>query len=291
MAYEEDYSTFWWAVGKMTYVVGVMPYAYPLLTAIGFLAGSDTGEIDRAAIGWHDKTPVGLDSSPFPVSPGGQGQAWHPPMAASSGSQQGAQQSGSSDLSFLRNELQQLTKKIGEKDWKGEAFTSFAQKVKEFDDGLASLELNFKGTGDTLHQTAYIYHEIAKFIKLITNFMVGLATFVLACRALPLTGWSVELNMVMLTVRDVTASVQKVIFSHTKIILKVGVILGIAAVGYNQFSHNLLGLHAVSSGKTPDLIQASAVWDPTTSNITDDPTAGLDTGDLGDTSPLPDIGF
>lgn len=284
MAYEEDYSTLWWAFGEMSYVVAVMPYAYPLLAAYGFVVGADTGEIDRAATAWKDKTPVGLAPPPFPVSAGGQG--WHPPMAAASS---GSQQSGSGDLTFLRNELLRLTSKIGEEDWKGEAYASFSKKVKQFGDELGQMEVNFKATGDTLHNSASIYHGIVDFLKEVANLMSGLATFVLACRALPLTGWSVEVDMVMLMVRDITTTVQKVIFSHTKIILKVSVILGLATVGFNQFSHSLPGLHAVSD-KTPKLIDASASWDVTSSTITDDPKASLDT-DLGDTSPLPDIGF
>jgi hypothetical protein len=247
-----------------------MPYAYFIVAALGTMAGADPHAMTQAADQWHDKTPVNAGPAYGP-------QAW-----------KAVQAQGVSDLTYLRNELKRLSNQIGEKDWKGMAYSSFTKKVDDLDDQLAKLESNKMGTGDALNGAAQVYHVFAIICVCVAGIMMALATYLLVARFLTVPG-SADIQA-MKFIKDLQVTVQKLLSKHAKIIFRISVILGGATLAYNQFSHSLPGLHA-ASGKSPDLIKASAAWNSMTSDITDDPTAGLDQGNLGDTSPLPDMGF
>jgi hypothetical protein len=270
VAYEQDSSMFMGAFVAATSTLVFMPYAYPLAALLGSMVGADPHSMTQAADQWHDKTPVHAGPAYGP-------QAW-----------KGVQSQGVSDLTYLRSELKRLSKQIGEKDWKGKAYASFTEKVDDLDDQLAKLETNRTGTGDTLNSAAQLYHGLAIFCMSVAGVMLALASYLFVARALSVPGTADA--QVIKFIKDLQIAVQKVLSKHAKMTFKVSLILGAAAVAYNQFSHSLPLVQAMP-GKNPKLIDASAAWDPTQSDIVDNPTAGLDPSDLGDTSPLPDIGF
>lgn len=278
--YEDDFRHFSEALGLASAAIVFIPYASPLLGLLYMLL-ADPHAQDQAADQWLNPNAVNVGPATGPSLTGAQ-QEWHPPMAD--------QQGGTSDIANLRGELKRISNQIGENgDWEGQAYKSFKGKVEELDEHLAMLDRNRAGVGDTLRATAHGFHALVMFGILVAGFLVALATFVRLAMGWPPSVPGVT-AMAMRSVHALHVSVRKAAGQHWKGMLKITA--GLAAVGilYNQFSHDLPGLQAVSA-KAPNLMDAGAVYDPSSIDIVDDPQSQFDTSKMENPSFMPDFGF
>ncbi|MGR6923832.1 hypothetical protein ACU635_57040 [[Actinomadura] parvosata] len=285
--YEGSVATFTAALAAASAAAFIMPYAWPVVGLIGMMNG-DPHEQDRGAEEWLNPRSVGnwpsyAPSTPLmPAQP--QQQRWHPPMAAN------PTPGNQSDLAFLRSELKRLAKEVGDAgDWEGQAYQSFMDKIGVLDKHLATLDTNREGTGHTLKASAQGYNAILMVCVAVAGVLGALAVFVQFCRSSIVNAAPGE-AAAMRAVVSLHDAVSAAFKQHWKLVLKVSVILAAAGVAFNQFSQDLPGIAAVKSSK-PNLIEAKAVWDPTTADIVDDPQSAFDSAQLEQPSIIPDIGW
>ncbi|MFC4015655.1 hypothetical protein ACFOY2_51185 [Nonomuraea purpurea] len=274
------------AVAVAAKAATTLPYAWPI---VGFMlmAIADPDAQDRGAEQWLNPNSVitwptaNNAGSPF-IGPPVQ-QEWHPPMAASPA----ARQDGSSDIAYLRSELNRLGREIGQSgDWEGRAYTSFMEKINELDGHLEALDRNRAGTGDTLKCTATGCRVLMYTFLVIAGILVTLQWFVIWSQTHPLTGQAAHIQA-MRAVAQMSEKLSTWVTNHRTLMTTATLSLMGAAVLYNQFAKDLPGLQAVSAS-TPNLMEASAMWDPTTANIVDSPQSQFNPGqfDMG-----PEFGF
>ncbi|MFI7127458.1 hypothetical protein ACIBQ1_17305 [Nonomuraea sp. NPDC050153] len=263
----------------------VMPYALPILTLMSLVI-ADPGEQARAADQWNDGTPVGMQQA--------DNKGWHPPMAAGAKPNQSlplvpmAPSTTSSDLAYLRSELKRMAKEIGENsDWVGRGYSSFVQKVNEFDVQLEKLDNNRIACGESLKCSATAFHVIAVLCDVVAGLLTVMMGIVLAVRFVPgAQGWELAIIRWVMTLHKVLMGVFK---KHWKLIMKITVILGLAGVGLNQFMQDLPFLKALPSQK-PNLAEARVMWDASKADLAKDPTAPLDAGQAVP-GVMPEFGF
>ncbi|WP_049570669.1 hypothetical protein [Nonomuraea sp. SBT364] len=261
MAYENDRTIFMTALGTATAAALFVPYALPIVGLLATMLG-DPAEQHRASEQWLNTTPV--DAAPESAG------------------------SGQSDLAFLRTELQRMTREIGQNDgWEGKAYASFQEKVNVLDQHLATLDQNRISCGNTLSCTAQGFHVLTLVASAVAAALTVLAAFVAICRTSVVAAPEGE-TIALTTSQRLYAAVARIYANHGKLIAKAGLIMSIAGVAYNQFAQELPGLQAVS-GEKPNLIEASAMWDPSTSDMVDNPQAQFDPGQME--SPMPEFGF
>lgn len=286
MAHEGDFELFLGAVATATAAAVILPYASPIVGLMGLLI-ADPAEQDRAADQWLNTTPIDAGAKPGPV---GQtaAQEWRPPMAAPASSK-GVHAPGASDLTYLRGELKRLSREIGSnKEWAGRGYNSFLEKVDVLDGHLATLDSNRMNTGSTLKASAQGTHALVLCCVAIAAVLTTLAAYVTMLRAtatLALAGEAQAIGVV----ESLHITAKAIFTSHWKLVLKASVLLGVAAVAYNQFTQDLPGLEAVS-GTAPNLVEASAIWNPAASDVVDDPQSQFDAAKLDD-SFMPEFGF
>ncbi|MDP4506632.1 hypothetical protein [Nonomuraea turcica] len=275
--YENDFDGFVTAVGFATAAAMVMPYAWPLVGLMTLMVADPFAQ-DQGADQWLNPHSVNISSaSASPLITGGEQQEWRPPMAAPAGS----------DIAFLRSELQRLTREIGQgENWEGRAYQSFKDKVDVLDGHLATLDENRIGCGNTLRCTAQGYHVLMSVCIIVGAFLVELAVFVNVCR-MSVAGAAPGEASAMRAVLGLHNAVSTVFKSHWKLVLKATGILGVAGIAYNQFAQDLPGLQAVSASK-PNLMEASAIYDPSSVDIVDNPKSEFD---LEQPSLMPEMGW
>ncbi|MFC4115553.1 hypothetical protein [Nonomuraea zeae] len=284
--YDGDLEVFIGAQATATAAAFVMPYTYPIVGLMGLLI-ADPAEQHRAAEQWLDKNSVNI--GPATTTNGSmfsQPQEFHPPMVAPARAENS---SGLSDLAYLRSELSRLSREIGNsEDWAGRAYKSFLEKVDVLDGHLATLDSNREGCGNTLKCSAQGFHALMIFCVAVAGVLAALASYVLLARATAFgalaEGQAVSISTTLHT------TMKQVFASHWKLVLKASVILGLAGVAYNQFAQDLPGLQAVSGSK-PNLMEASAIYNPAEADIADSPESALDTSQLEGSSPLPEFGW
>src|SRR5262249_48808513 len=145
--YENDMNGFVTALALATAAAVVMPYASPFAGLIGMMV-ADPHAQDQAGEQWLNPTAVNIrpDTDPPKKPPGFIG-----PVAKV----RADHQAGTSDIAYLRSELQRLTNEIGaSKDWEGRAYTSFKEKLGVLDEHLRTLDDNRTGCGNTLKCSA-----------------------------------------------------------------------------------------------------------------------------------------
>ncbi|GAB2916281.1 hypothetical protein ACFMQL_18910 [Nonomuraea fastidiosa] len=265
MAYESELSTFKWALYTATAATLVMPYAAPVV-AIMHLFNMDPPEQQRAADQWLDKTPVGVEPA--------DGKA---PAAG-----------GGGDIATLRAELKKLVQEVGKEDWKGQSYATFKEKAEVLDKHLEQLDRNRQAAGNTLETSAKWSTTI---LQVLTSFALALdamAAAVLISRVNPIALASVT-NYTLLGVRMLHKSAMELLKNHGKFMLKGSLLLTAASVAYSQFTHDLPGLKAVK-GETPNLLEAGAMYNPSSGNFDTMPGAELDQSELKK-SPIPEFGF
>ncbi|NJP98243.1 hypothetical protein HCN51_53980 [Nonomuraea sp. FMUSA5-5] len=284
--YEGSVAAFTAALGTASMAAFIMPYAWPVVGLIGMMSG-DPQEQDRGAEEWLNPRSVNNWPTYAPatsLTSAQQQQQWHPPMAAhpTPGDQ--------SDLAFLRSELKRLAKEVGDAgDWAGQAYESFIEKVNVLDKHLAALDDNRVGTGNTLKASAQGYNAILMVCVAVAAVLAALAVFVQFCRGSLVNAAAGEANA-MRAVMKVHEAVSAAFKQHWKLVLKVSLILSAAGVAFNQFTQNLPGIATVKADK-PNLIEAKALWDPTTADIVDDPQSKLDAAQLEQPSIMPEFGW
>ncbi|MFC5826695.1 hypothetical protein [Nonomuraea insulae] len=265
--YSNDVNGFLTAVAMATSAAVIMPYAWPLVGLMSMLA-ADPHAQNAGAEEWLN---------PKSVNVGASGEA-------AEGKDSG------SDIAALRSELKRIGKQIGEDgDWEGRAYQSFKDKIDVLDGHLATLDESRVGTGNTLKATAQGFHVLMQICVIVGGFLEALALFVMTAR-MTVAGAAPGEAAAMRAVMGLHQSVSTIFKNHWKLVLKATVILGIAGVAYNQFSHDLPGLQAASA-KAPNLIEASAIYDPSSVDIVDDPQSQFDTSKMEDPSLMPDFGF
>lgn len=286
MAYEWDYQIFLGAVAAAALAAVAMPYASPIVGLMGLLI-ADPAEQDRAANQWLNTTPIDAGPQSGPMGTPVTQQEWRPPMAAPA-SARGEHAAGTSDLTYVRDELKRLSEEIGKDEgWAGKGYQSFLEKVKVLDKHLETLDKNRVNCGNTLKCSAQGTHALVWVCANIAGLLVELAIYVSYMRATAAAiGGEVQaINFVM----RLHTTMKTVFTQYWKKVVGASAILGGAAIAYNQFAQDLPGLEAVSGAK-PNLMEASAVWDPTKSDMTDNPEAQFDVGELDD-SLMPEFGF
>ncbi|WP_433437721.1 hypothetical protein [Nonomuraea sp. CA-141351] len=290
MAYEEDKAMFYSALAAAGLAAVIMPYALPIVGLMSLLI-ADPAEQHRAAEQWDNKTPVNIQQA--------DNKGWHPPMAAgvTPATQKplgvlvpASSTGGSSDLAYLRGELKRMTKEIGEsKEWAGRGYSSFVEKVNELDKQLDTLDSNRVACGDTLKCSATAFHVVAVICDIVAGLLTVMAGIVAAVRFVPGgQAWDLAAIKWVMTVYRTLLSVFK---AHWKMIMKVTLMLGLAGTAFNQFTKDLPFLKAMPSTGTPNLVQASAIWDPSKADIVKDPQSDIPTTGLDQPSLLPEIGF
>ncbi|MEV1168957.1 hypothetical protein [Nonomuraea sp. NPDC049784] len=289
MAYEEDKAMFYSALAATGAATLIMPYALPILGLMSLLI-ADPAEQHRAAEQWNNKTPVNIQQA--------DNKGWHPPMAA--GATTATQQplgvlvpapstGGGSDLAYLRGELKRMTKEVGENsEWAGRAYSSFVQKVNELDRELEKLDNNRVACGDTLKCSATAFHVLAWICDIFAGLLTVIAAWVAVVRFTPWGGAS-EASAVVWT-RNAYKTLMEIFKKHWKLIMKITLYLGLAGTAFNQFTKDLPFLKAMPSTGTPNLVQASAIWDPSKADIVKDPQSDIPSG-LDQPSLIPEIGF
>jgi hypothetical protein len=287
VAHEGDFELFLGAVATATAASVILPYASPLVGMMGLLV-ADPAEQDRAADQWLNTTPIDAGPKPGPVGPSVAQQEWRPPMAAPA-STGGEHAAGASDLTYLRGELKRLSREIGnDEGWAGKSYTSFLEKVQVLDGHLATLDSNRMNCGNTLKCSAQGTHALVMFCVAVAAALTGLATYITVLRATASLAMVTGEAQVIGMVENLHVTMKTVFTNHWKLVLKASALLGVAAIAYNQFTQDLPGLEAVS-GEKPNLMEASAIWDPTKSDMIDNPEAQFDTAEL-DTG-MPEFGF
>ncbi|MFG6192992.1 hypothetical protein [Nonomuraea sp. JJY05] len=285
MAYEEDYELFKRAWSVTAAATAIIPYALPILGLMSLVL-ADPGEQDRAGDQWNDKTPVNISQN--------DQKGWHPPMAAGAKPAQQtwnvpmtASSSQASDLSYLRGELKRLVKEIGDAgEWAGQGYSSFTQKVLELDGQLEKLDNTRVACGDTLKCSAAAYHFLAQLCMIVSTLMGTLAAFVAITYATPA---NVQAQVTAIkTVQSVYKSMLASFKSHWKLVAKVTVYMGLAATAYSQFTKDLPFLKAMPSTGTPNLVDASVIWDPSKADMVKNPTPQMPNVDDG---MIPEFGF
>ncbi|NJP94835.1 hypothetical protein HCN51_36290 [Nonomuraea sp. FMUSA5-5] len=271
-SYQGDLQLFMGAVVTITSLSGVIPYVLPIAGLMSTLI-ADPAEQHRAAEQWLDETPTGIGPEYGPSAP----------------SAPAVHTEGVSDLTYVRNELKRLSSQIGEsEDWQGRAYTSFLDKVAEFDGHLQTLENNRIGCGNTLKCSATAFHALTMICVALAGILVALAAYVIVVRPTP-AGPAAEAQAISL-VGKMHVSLSNVIRNHWKLVLKVGLILSGAGVTLNQLTRDLPLVKPVSAAK-PDLLEARAIWDPAQADIVDDPQAAFDPSAIKSPSPLPELGW
>jgi hypothetical protein len=286
-SYDGDLELFIGAQATATTAAVVMPYAWPIVGLMGLLI-ADPAEQHRAAEQWLDKNSVSIAGGPSSTgSPFVQQtrQEFHPPMV-----EPARPDAGTSDLAYLRSELRRLSKDIGSSDdWAGRAYSSFLEKVEVLDGHLATLDSNREGTGNTLKASAQGFHALMVFCVAIAAALAALAAYVSLARAS--VAWAAPAEgQAFSFVTTMHTTMKEVFANHWKLVLKASVILGLAGVAYNQFAQDLPGLQAVSGSK-PNLMEASAVYNPAEADIGDSPESQFDTSQMESASPLPEFGW
>ncbi|MET7329176.1 hypothetical protein [Nonomuraea sp. NPDC005650] len=263
----------------------VMPYALPILTLMSLVI-ADPAEQARAADQWNDKTPVGMQQA--------DNKGWHPPMAAGAKPNQNlslvpmaATSTASSDLDYLRSELKRMTKEIGESsEWAGRGYSSFVQKVNELDVQLEKLDNNRIACSESLKCSATAFHVIAVMCDVVAGLLTVMAGIVLAVRFIPgAQEWELAIIRWVMTLHKLLMGVFK---KHWKLIMKITVMLGLAGTAFNQFTQDLPFLKAMPSKGTPNLVEASVIWDPSKADMVKNPTPQMP---AMDDSMIPEIGF
>ncbi|MEU6713217.1 hypothetical protein ABZ897_17175 [Nonomuraea sp. NPDC046802] len=259
-----------------------------MTTAIAF---ANPDEQDGAGNQWLN--PQTVNGWPMPAA-GGRGtpfmgsqvqQEWHPPMAATPATRQ----EGSSDIAFLRSELRRLGREIGQSgDWEGRAYSSFMEKIDVLDGHLDTLDRNRVGTGETLKTTAFGYRCVIGFCDAVAAVLQVLSMRVIATRGM---GPQALLNetATMRFVYQMNKTASEVLSKHQTFVRRATIGLIAAGVLYNQFAKDLPGLQAVSAS-TPNLMEASTMWDPTNADIVDSPESQFDSSQINQ-GILPEVGF
>ncbi|SPL88195.1 unnamed protein product [[Actinomadura] parvosata subsp. kistnae] len=271
-SYQGDLQLFIGAVVTITSLSGVMPYVLPIAGLMSTLI-ADPAEQHRAATQWLDETPIDIGPEYGPTTPSA------PAVHAD----------GVSDLTYVRNELKRLSKQIGEsEDWQGRAYTSFLDKVAEFDGHLQTLENNRSGCGHTLKCSATAFHALMGVCVALAGILGALAAFLIVARSTP-AGPAVEAKAIGIVVR-LHRLLSSVVKNHWKLVRRVGLILTSAGVTLNQLTRDLPLVKPVSAAR-PDLLEARAIWDPAQADIVDDPQAAFDPSAIKSPSPLPELGW
>jgi len=265
MAYESELSRFRWALYTATAATFVMPYAAPLV-AIMALFNMDPPEQQRAAEQWLDSTPVGVETVD-----GGE------PAAG-----------GGGDIATLRAELRRMVQEIGQEDWKGLSYATFREKVETLDQHLEQLDRNRQAAGNTLETSARWSSAILEFFTSIAVVLDGMAAAVLVSRVHPIALAAVTRHT-LLGVQMMHRSAMELARNHAKFMLKGTLLLTAASVAYSQFTHDLPGLKAVK-GETPNVLEASTMYNPSSGNFDTLPAAEIDQSELKK-SPIPEFGF
>ncbi|MEU6778012.1 hypothetical protein ABZ912_02330 [Nonomuraea angiospora] len=285
MAYEADVWMFRSAWAATAAATIVMPYAAPILGLMSLVI-ADPAEQARAADQWNDKTPVNIGQA--------DNKDWHPPMAAGA---KPAQQTpllappgnsgGASDLAYLRGELKRMAKEIGDNsDWAGRGYASFVQKVNELDAQLDKLDNNRVACGETLKCSATAFHVVAVLCDVVAGILTVMAGIVLAVRFVP--GGQAWEAAIIRGVMSTYKCLQTVFKNHWKLVMKVTLYLGLAGTAFNQFTKDLPFLKAMPSTGAPNLVNASAIWDPSKADIVKNPTPQMPSVD---DSMIPEFGF
>ncbi|GAA3242593.1 hypothetical protein [Nonomuraea helvata] len=250
----------------------VLPYAAPLVGML-LMAVGDSAEQHRAAQQWLNETPV--DAGPKYGPTAKTAPAVHA--------------SGVSDLAYLRNELQRLSRQIGEsEEWLGRAYDSFLEKVKELDANLQKLDNNRTACGNTLKCSAAVYFALTMFFYAIAVILAGLAAWVVYMRSTAI-GLGVEPQAISQVVK-LHETVSKVVQQHSRGVIKASAIIAAAGVALNQIAKDLPFVDPVKVEK-PKMLEAKAMWDSAKLDIIDDPQSGLDTGQFKQPSIMPEVGW
>ncbi|WP_449066129.1 WXG100 family type VII secretion target [Planomonospora algeriensis] len=165
------------------------------------------------------------------------------------------------DLDGLKTEigrLRETLKKDGK--WEGEAFAAFDAAVQKFNEELGNAQNLRKGMGDTLDQTALVYHVGAIIALSIGTIMMTLAGLSILFLANPggKVAFEIALTGVLNTIDKAVKSMVKKKMTAAAVVA--GILYGVSTLQDNA-AKLFFGMKAMPQG-TPEFTQAGLTYDP-----------------------------
>ncbi|MEV7009927.1 hypothetical protein [Streptosporangium sp. NPDC051022] len=256
MAYESDRATTILAVAAATEAAIILrrPAAWSIVATLGLLV-SNPGDMKKAAGEWRD------------------------PNAGPA-----------ADLVAIRDQLHTLQARIkDEGHWEGDAYETFSASVKDFNAQLDNARRYRQGMGDTLDQTADIYHvgaQIAFYTALTMEgiALVYMASYVYPALRIPAEGW------VTAALKKLDDVVKGVVGKKLKAVAAVGVIMWMLN-GFQKDQQRMFWGTQAMPQQEPDFTQVSLEYDKNGGLVRKPENPALNLPKTKGSSPLSIIGL
>ncbi len=254
MAYESDRSTTIMAVAAAGEAALILrrPSAWSIVATLGLLV-SNPGDMKKAAGEWRDPKAGGV-----------------------------------ADLEAIKNQLDTLQARIKDDGhWEGDAYETFSASVKDFNAQLDRARTYRQGMGDTLDQTAEIYHvgaQIAFYVALAMEgiALVYLASYLVPALRLPAEGW------VTVALKKLDDVVKAVVGKKLKAVAAVGVLMWMLN-GFQKDQQRLFWGTRAMPQQAPDFTQVSLEYDKNGGLVKKTDTSALTVPSLKGGSFIPGI--
>ncbi|GAA3115073.1 hypothetical protein [Streptosporangium carneum] len=254
MAYEGDRAGYVQMLAAATVAAGILrrPSAFALVASLGVLI-SNPGDMSKAAGEWRD-----------------------PKL------------SGGADLDAIKEQLITLKGRIkNDGHWEGDAYNVFSTAVDDFAVQLDNAKRYRQGAGDTLDQTASLYHATFEVVRLIVYCMGIIAAVYIASKLYPPWGAAVEL-WVTGVLEKLDGIVKAIISRKLKAVGAVGILLWMLN-GFQKDQERLFwGMQALPQQET-DFTQVSLQYDKNGGLVQKPDTSAFNVPNMKGSSFIPGI--